>query len=201
MDSYQRIAVIGTSCSGKTTLARELATRLRVLHIELDALHWLPNWQERPDAEFWTLTQQAIAAPAWTLDGNYSKVRPLVWGRATTLIWLNYSFPLVMWRALKRTIWRAVSGEELFAGNRESFRQSFMSRDSILWWVMQTYHRHRREYPQLFRQPEFAHLRVLEFTSPAQTGRFVAAVDNRADNAVGVVASDMSKSSHNFFKD
>ncbi len=34
-----RIAVIGTSGSGKTTLARQISQRLRVPHIELDAIH------------------------------------------------------------------------------------------------------------------------------------------------------------------
>jgi adenylate kinase family enzyme len=183
MNPYQRIVVIGTSCSGKTTLARQLATTLRAPHIELDALHWLPNWQERPDEEFWALTQQAIAAPGWTLDGNYSVVRPLVWGRATAVIWLNYSFPLVMGRALKRTIRRVFSREELFAGNRESFRQAFLSRDSILWWVITTYRRRRRDYPILFEQPEYTHLQVLEFTSPGQTARFVADLAHRQSGA------------------
>lgn len=181
---YQRIAVVGTSCSGKTTLARNLAATLNVPHIELDTLHWLPNWQERPDDEFWALTRQAIAAPNWTIDGNYSKVRPLVWGRATAVIWLNYSFPVVMGRALKRTFRRVFSREELFAGNRETFRQAFLSRDSILWWVITTYHRRRREYPTLFKQSEYAHLHVLEFTSPEQTTRFVAKINTRHPGAV-----------------
>ncbi len=44
----RRIVVIGTSGSGKTTLARELAGRLNVPHIELDALHWKPNWVATP---------------------------------------------------------------------------------------------------------------------------------------------------------
>ncbi len=193
LHAYQRIAVIGTSCSGKSTLARTLAAVLHVPHIELDALHWLPNWQERPDEEFWALTREAIAAPGWSLDGNYSTVRPLVWGRATAVIWLNYSFPLVMWRAVTRTVRRAVTREELFAGNRESFRQSFLSRDSILWWVVQTYHRRRREYPALFSRPEYAHLRVLEFTSPAQTDAFVAELGKRPVNAVSGPAQQKYK--------
>ena len=170
----QRTVVVGTSCSGKTTLARTLAAVQCVPHIELDSLHWLPNWRERPPAEFQTLVQQAVAAECWTLDGNYSKVRPLVWGRATAVIWLNYGFPLVMWRAIKRTTRRVFRREQLFGNNRETFRQAFLSKDSILWWVVTTYHRRRREYPELFKKPEYAHLHVFEFTAPAHTAAFVA---------------------------
>lgn len=39
---FNRVVIIGTSCSGKTTLAGTLAAALATPHIELDALHWLP---------------------------------------------------------------------------------------------------------------------------------------------------------------
>lgn len=172
--NLDRVAVIGTSCSGKTTLARTLATTLNVPHIELDAIHWLPNWCPRPLAEFRQLTQGAVAAERWVLDGNYSRVRDIVWQRATVVIWLNYPFRVVFWRALCRTLRRVLTQEELFAGNREGFRQSFLSTNSILVWVITTYHRRRRDYPQLFKQPEHAHLEIIELGSPCEAERLVA---------------------------
>ncbi len=44
----QRISVIGTSGSGKTTVARRIAESLGFPHVELDALHWEPGWKEAP---------------------------------------------------------------------------------------------------------------------------------------------------------
>ncbi len=64
---------MGTSGSGKTTLAQRLAEALGRRHIELDALHWGPNWTPQPD--FAELVAEAIAGDCWVLDGNYSKVR------------------------------------------------------------------------------------------------------------------------------
>ena len=168
-----RTVVIGTSCSGKTTFARALAGKLGVPHIEMDALHWGPNWTPAPRDAMRERVSAAIAAPRWVLDGNYGVVRDLVWARATDLVWLDYPFPVVFSRALRRTFRRVFTREELWAGNRESFRLAFMSRDSILWWVLTTYHRRRREYPQLFAEPEYGHLRLTVLRSPAEAERFL----------------------------
>ena len=41
--------MVGTSCSGKTTFARRLATSLGTQHVELDSLYWGSKWTLRPD--------------------------------------------------------------------------------------------------------------------------------------------------------
>ena len=117
---HHRIVVVGTSGSGKTIFARQLAGILDYAHIELDALHWGPNWTARP--EFPELVRVAIIADNWVVDGNYRTVRDQVWARATAIVWLNYPFRVVFCRALARTVRRLVSRELLYSGNRESFR-------------------------------------------------------------------------------
>jgi adenylate kinase family enzyme len=171
-----RVVVIGTSCVGKTTFARSLARVLSCPHVELDALHWQPNWTPRPPEGFRALTADALAQDYWIIDGNYGTVRDLVWSRATTVIWLNYSFPIVMWRALTRTIRRVLTQEELFSGNRESLRMAFLSRESILWWVITTFHRRRRQYRQLFDTATISQLAYVEFRSPSEARNFLRGI-------------------------
>ena len=143
--TMRRVNVIGTSCAGKSTFARELAALLDAPHVELDALHWHPGWAEAPPDVLRTRVAAAAAGDAWVVDGNYRQVRDLVWPRADTIVWLDYAFALVLWRSLTRTFRRVVRREPCCNGNRESLKQTF-SRDSILLWVIQTYHSRRREF-------------------------------------------------------
>lgn len=174
----RRVVIIGSSCSGKTTLAGRIAGKLGVPNIELDPIHWLPQWQERPVVEFRELTANAVAEDRWVADGTYTRmVRGIVWARATCVIWLNFSFPLVLWRVLSRTIKRSVGGQVLYSGNKETLRKAFLSRDSIIWWVITTYHRRRRDFPVSFQRPEFGHLNIIEFRKPREADAFLSSLD------------------------
>ena len=119
---------------------------------------------------------EAAAGGGWVMDGNYSAVRDIIWGRATAVVWLNYPFRVVLWRCLCRTIRRAITREELFSGNRESFRKSFLSRDSIILWTVTSHRRIRREYRRILDDGEFPHLRVIELRGPSGAAEFVASL-------------------------
>lgn len=170
----QRFAVVGTSGSGKTTLARGIAAALGIPHVELDALHWEPGWTPASLDVFRARTAEALAGESWSVDGNYSKVRDLVWGRADTVVWLDYPLPVVLARVIWRTARRSLTREELWGGNHESLRSALFSRDSIVLWALQTYRKRQREYPVLLARPEHAHLDVVRLRSPRAARAWLA---------------------------
>lgn len=172
----ERVIVVGTSCCGKTTFSRRLAAILGQSHIELDALHWGPHWVAKPTEEFRRLVERAVAGERWVADGNYRAVRDVIWPKATAVIWLNYSFITVFRRALMRTLRRSLSGEELYAGNRESLWRAFLSRESILWWVITTFTRRRRNYRELRETKRFPQLAWIELRTPAEAESFLQAM-------------------------
>ncbi len=172
----QRINVVGTCGSGKTSVGAAIAKARGCPFIELDALAWLPGWTNRPEEELRHLVEASTRGSAWVVDGNCGSVRNIVWQRADTVVWLDYKFLPVFVQLLRRTIRRARTREALSHGNRESFRLSFMSRDSILIWAIRTHPRRKRQYSDLLSRAEHAHLTVIRLRSPAETRRWLNAV-------------------------
>lgn len=128
----RRICVYGYG--GKTATAKLVGEILRLPVIELDAIFWQPNWVETPRPEFREKVFAAIAAApdVWVIDGNYSYLRAELLRQADTVIWLDLPYRVAMWRLFKRTVARAWDKRRVCGENRESWRLSFLSRDSVL---------------------------------------------------------------------
>ena len=168
-----RIVVIGVTGSGKTMLSRQLSQRLGIAHVELDALNWGPNWAPAPVDVFRQDVAEALSGDAWVVDGNYREVRSIAWARATTIVWLDYPLWLVMTRLVWRTLRRIFTKEELWNGNRERFWDQFFSRESIFLYAISSFKRRRKEFPLLFKRPEYSHLSVVRLRSPRAARRWL----------------------------
>lgn len=145
----RRVAVFGTTGSGKSWLAERLADRTGLRVVELDALFWGRDWQPAPPDLFRHRVECETGEEGWIAVGNYGQVRDLVWRPADTLVWLDLPLPVVMWSLLRRTVKRAVTREELWGtGNRESLATAFLSRNSILLYALKTHRRNRERFAQ-----------------------------------------------------
>jgi len=172
---YKRIVVIGTTSSGKSTLAERLADKFNYHFIELDALHWEPNWTEAPLEVFRQRVEQATQSTGWVSAGNYSAVRDILWPKAEAVIWLDYSLPRIFWQLTRRTLKRWWTQELLWGTNRENILNhlKLWSDESLFHWFFKTYWRRKREYPQLLELPEHKHLKLIHFTHPKETEQWL----------------------------
>ena len=173
-----RVSVIGTSGSGKTTFAGELARRLAARHIDLDAINWQAGWRDlnvQDPEEFRRRVAEAAADEDWASCGNYSKVRDIILGRATHLVWLDYPKPLVMARVLRRSFARAWTGEELWpgTGNRERFSR-WLDKGHPIRWAWDTYADRRARYAAMLQDPALAHLERHHVTRPWEADALIA---------------------------
>ncbi len=170
-----RINVVGVSGSGKTSLGRRLAELLASPYVEMDALFWKPDWQESSDAELLARVQTVVEQDRWVLDGNYSRTTQLKWQRTQTVVWINLPFLRTLYQVTRRCIQRARDQTELWpgTGNRESFRLSFLSRDSVIWWSITSYHKVQRRYIAAIDNPANQHLRFVRLRSHKQIEEFL----------------------------
>ncbi len=174
----KRIVIIGRTGSGKTTLARELAAALGVPHVELDALYFGPNFSTVPLPVLRERTSTAIAGDRWVTDGNKSAVRDLVWPRADTIIWLDYSFLVSLWRLRRRALWRAsvLQEQAVKTGKKAGLPRQYFSAAKGVLTALRSHMGQRREFPRLFAKPENQHLAVVRLRSPQATRRWLARV-------------------------
>ena len=178
LDRTAKILVIGTSGSGKTTLAEKLSKALGIKNIELDALFWKENWTQSSAEEFREKIVDSIKdMQGYVIHGNYNKVKDLTWGNVDTVIWLDYSRVIVMWRVLKRTIGRIITKEELWAGNKETFRKSFLEKDSILLWAWNTYKKRKEQYSLMVKENPYSIKEFIILKHPKEANELLKKVE------------------------
>jgi adenylate kinase family enzyme len=172
----KRVAVMGGSSTGKTTVSRRLAQQLGVPHVELDSLHHDAGWNEAPADVLQARVRAALeAAPdGWVVDGNYhGKIGTFVLERADTVVFLDMPFGLTLRRVLWRTGSRVVSRKELWNGNRETLRNAF-SRDSIVWWVITQHGSYEKKW--MPRLEPLTHVSVVRLRSPREVRAWIQSI-------------------------
>lgn len=173
---------MGGPGNGKSTLAAALAERLGLVHIELDGLFHVTDWESATAAEFRSsLVARMDAAPqGWAICGNYlSRAEDLHLARADTVVWLDHARPLVTWRTAKRTVRRAVTRQKLFGNEiREPMRNFFRwaPEHNIIRWAWVHHPIYRERIPVHLARPALDHLTVHHLRTAEEVDEFLDSV-------------------------
>jgi len=176
LSKFNKIIIVGDSCSGKTTLCRKLGRQLNYPFFDLDNFHWLPNWVERQDEEMITKIQREILVnQQWIVSGNYSSIMEKVtWVGADAIIWLKYSKWLCLWRCFKRSLRRSLTKEACCNGNYESLSNSFLKwdKENLFVWIY-TQHEPRKAKYESWRMDQFSDKKWFVFERPQELESFM----------------------------
>jgi adenylate kinase family enzyme len=167
----QRVLVVGITGAGKTTMARAIGARLGLPFHQMDALAWGPGWSEAPDLE--RTVELITAGPRWVFDSlGYARVTEMMWDRADTIVWLDYSRRITFSRAFRRSVVRTARREEIFNGNRETWRD-WLTRDHPAWWSWTEHPRRRALISARLGEPRNQHLAVHRLGDPRAARRWL----------------------------
>jgi adenylate kinase family enzyme len=180
-----RVAIVGSSGAGKSTVAEALEAHLGLAVIELDDLMHGPNWTPTPTSEFRAKVAAAIAATegtdgvgGWVIPGNYRNVADLVQRRADTIVWLDLPRRIVTRRLVTRSIRRIVTKAEVCNGNREDWRR-LLSHDperNVVLWSWQHHDQYREIYEGYADGAFWSGAEVHRLCSPSDVDALLASI-------------------------
>lgn len=145
----KRVLVIGSGGAGKSTFAIQLAQHTGLPLIHLDAEFWKSGWVETPKDEWEAKVEKLVSQERWIMDGNFGGTMERRIAACDTLIFLDTSRWVCLWRVITRRVrHHGRARPEMTPGCHEKLDGSF------LWWVL--------SYPEQRRRWILMRLRTLE---------------------------------------
>lgn len=172
MTAVRRVMVYGVTGSGKSTLARRVAERLALPYHEVDDLTWEPGWVPVPDQVQRERITAVCAGDEWVIDHAYGKWLDIPLARADLVVGLDLPRLVTLARLVRRTVLRIVRRTPICNGNVETWRESFLRRDSILLWHFTSFARKRARIRRWQTDPGFPEIVVLH--SSGEVERWLA---------------------------
>ena len=100
----KKIIILGSCGSGKSLFAKKLSKILNIEVIHLDQYYWKPNWMCTDRSEFRKKVRQLVKRDKWIIDGNYRNTLDIRLSVADTVIFLNPSRFVCLYRIVKRRL-------------------------------------------------------------------------------------------------
>ena len=164
----KRVLVIGSGGSGKSTFARRLGERLKIEVKHLDRFYWRPGWT-KPAADDWVRTvTDLVNGETWIIDGNFGGTMELRVRHCDTIVFLDMSRLLCIWRITKRRLlYRNRSRPDMSEGCHEKLDLEFLN------WVWGYSRRSRPKIVKMLRENSETK-KIVWLRSNVEVERFLA---------------------------
>lgn len=99
-----RVLVLGSGASGKTTFSLKLSEKTGLPLYHLDSLYWSPGWKATEEKAWREKVADLVQKDRWIIDGSYGGTLDLRIPHADTILFLDISNWQCVWNILKRRI-------------------------------------------------------------------------------------------------
>jgi adenylate kinase family enzyme len=166
----ERVLVLGSSGSGKSTFAQQLGAKLGIEVIHLDSYYWQPNWIEAPQSKWETTLLKLLEKKRWVMDGNYPASLPLRLEYTDTVVFLNMGRLVCLWRCVGRYLkYRGENRPELASGCYEKIDIDFLK------WI---WHYPRDVKPKVMEYLEdYPDIQMIQLKGGKEINRFISEMD------------------------
>ncbi|MDJ1499673.1 AAA family ATPase [Xanthocytophaga agilis] len=166
----RKVVIVGCGGAGKSTLARQLGQIIQIPIIHLDAEFWQSDCKMLSREEEAQRLTHILIKDQWIIDGNYSSTMAVRFQVADTIIFLEFSTILCLWRVIKRFFhyWGS-TWPDMAEGCPEKLDWEFL--------MLILYYKYTNRPKVIKHITEFAiHCRVLVFHKHKQVRQFLAAL-------------------------
>ena len=166
----KKILVIGSGGSGKSTLSLKLGATLGIDVYHLDKFYWREGWTKPAPEEWLQIIDGLLSREQWIMDGNFSGTLKQRIEQCDTIIFLDFSRPLCLWRIIRRRLqYRQRARPDMANGCNERLNLEFVS------WVINYRKRSRPKVVELIRL-NAPTKKIFWLKSPRQVDAFLASL-------------------------
>jgi len=167
----KRILVIGSGGSGKSTLSVKLGATLGIEVFHLDKLYWSAGWIESERNKWQSIVEELLVREQWIIDGNFSGTLQQRIESCDTIVFLDLSRALCLWRILKRRLhYRHGGRPDMAEGCNERLNLEFVS------WILNYQRRTRPKVLNLIKL-NTANKKIFWLKSPQQVKAFLLSLE------------------------
>ncbi len=149
MNTVNKILIIGSAGSGKTTFSLKLGKIINLPIIHLDKEYWKPNWENPSHDEWVSKLKTLLKQDKWIIEGNYASTLDMRLKEADMIIFLDYDRYICTSSVLKR-MYKNMGKQrpDLTEGCIETFDPEFLE------WVWNFPEKYRPEILKILNQTD-----------------------------------------------
>ena len=136
MNLGKKIVIVGVSATGKSTFARQLSIKTMLPSIHMDTVMWQPGSNYVGDETTCRELDRISTISEWIIEGYIAtKAQQFVFDRADSIIYLDYSPMVAVYRYIKRWLQHRKTPRSELEGSPEKFSFNFLK---IIWTKRET---------------------------------------------------------------